>query len=192
VMKTLRDRILRDGQHLGGGILRVDSFINHQVDSGLMALMGREFARRFGYLKPTKVLTAEISGIAPALQTGVALDVPVIFARKMRSITLPENAYERRVPSRTKGGETLLLVSPEFLGPQQRILIVDDFLGTGKTIAALADIVLESGAKLVGIGVVIEKAFEGGRKELERFGVPIESLAIVERMEGDEIILANS
>jgi len=191
-MKTLRDRILRDGQHLGGGILRVDSFINHQVDSGLMALMGREFARRFGYLKPTKVLTAEISGIAPALQTGVALDVPVIFARKMRSITLPENAYERRVPSRTKGGETLLLVSPEFLGPQQRILIVDDFLGTGKTIAALADIVLESGAKLVGIGVVIEKAFEGGRKELERFGVPIESLAIVERMEGDEIILANS
>ena len=168
----------------------MDSFINHQVDSGLMALMGREFARRFGYLRPTKVLTAEISGIAPALQTGVALDVPVIFARKMRSITLPENAYERRVPSRTKGGETLLLVSPEFLDTQQRVLIVDDFLGTGKTIAALADIVLESGAKLVGIGVVIEKAFEGGRKELERFGVPIESLAIVQSMEGDEIILA--
>lgn len=188
-MKALRDRILRDGQHLGGGILRVDSFINHQVDPALMALMGREFARRFGYLKPTKVLTAEISGIAPALETGFALDVPVIFARKIRSITMSEDAYERRVPSRTKGSETLLLVSPEFLGPQERVLIVDDFLGTGRTIAALADIVLESGATLVGIGAVIEKAFEGGRKELERFGVPIESLAIVERMEGDEIVL---
>jgi xanthine phosphoribosyltransferase len=189
-MKALNDRILREGQNLGNGILKVDSFLNHQVDSGLMALMGREFARRFGYLKPTKVLTAEISGIAPALQTGVALDVPVIFARKIRSITLPKNAFERTVPSRTKGGQTLLLVSPEYLKPGDRVVIIDDFLATGQTTEALASIVQEAGATLVGIGVVIEKSFESGRQRLARFGVPIESLAVVERMEGDRIVLA--
>lgn len=188
-MEELKRRILQEGQNLGGGILRVDSFLNHQVDSGLMARMGREFARRFGHLRPTKVLTAEISGIAPALQTGVALDVPVIFARKMRSITMPANAYERRVPSRTKGGETLLLVAPEFMGPGDRVLIIDDFLATGQTAEALASIVVQSGAELVGIGIVIEKSFEGGRARLNRLGVPIESLAVVERMEGEEIVV---
>jgi xanthine phosphoribosyltransferase len=167
----------------------VDSFLNHQVDPGLMALLGREFARRFGYLRPTKVLTAEISGIAPALQTGVALDVPVVFARKIRSVTLPLNAIERRVPSRTKGGETLLLVSPEFLTSDDRVVIIDDFLATGQTAEALASIVEEAGARLVGLGFVIEKSFEGGRERLEPLGVPIESLAIVERMEGPEIIV---
>lgn len=186
-MRVLVERIRREGQNLGGGILKVDSFLNHQVDSGLMALMGREFARRFGYLRPTKVLTAEISGIAPALQTGVALDVPVIFARKIRSVTLPRNTYERRVPSRTKGGETLLLVSPEFLRPGDRVVVIDDFLATGQTAEALASIVQEARATLVGMGFVIEKSFEGGRARLEPLGVPIESLAVVERMEGQEI-----
>jgi xanthine phosphoribosyltransferase len=188
-MKELIRRIREEGQNLGGGILRVDGFINHQVDSALMARLGREFARRFGWLKPTKVLTAEISGIAPALQTGVALDVPVVFARKIRSITMPANAYERRVPSRTKGGETLLLVAPEYLSPNDRVVIVDDFLATGQTIAALADIVHDSAAELVGIGVVVEKSFEGGRARLASLEVPIESLAVVERMEGDQIIV---
>ena len=188
-MKALNDRILRDGQNLGHGILKVDSFLNHQVDSGLMALVGREFARRFGYLRPTKVLTAEISGIAPALQTGVALDVPVVFARKIRSITLPANTLQRQVPSRTKGGETLLLVSPEYLRPGDRVVIIDDFLASGQTTEALASIVQEAGAILIGIGVVIEKTFEGGRERLAYLDVPVESLAVVESMEGDHIVL---
>jgi xanthine phosphoribosyltransferase len=188
-MKALNDRILRDGQNLGHGILKVDSFLNHQVDSGLMALVGREFARRFGYLRPTKVLTAEISGIAPALQTGVALDVPVVFARKIRSITLPANTLQRQVPSRTKGGETLLLVSPEYLRPVDRVVIIDDFLASGQTTEALASIVQEAGATLVGIGVVIEKTFEGGRERLSYLDVPVEGLAMVESMEGDRIVL---
>src|ERR1700730_15934220 len=101
-MDELKRRILKDGQVLKGNILKVDSFLNHQVDSGLMRRMGEEFGRRFAHLKPTKVLTAEISGIAPALQTGVVLDVPVIFARKTRPVTMPGKVFERRVPSRTK------------------------------------------------------------------------------------------
>ncbi len=188
-MNELKRRIREEGQNLGGGILRVDGFINHQVDCTLMARIGREFARRFGRLQPTKVLTAEISGIAPALQAGVALDVPVIFARKARSVTMPANAFERRVPSRTKGGETLLLVAPEYLRPTDRVLIIDDFLATGQTIGALADIVRESGAALLGIGVVIEKSFEEGRSQLAQLDVPIESLAVVERMYGSKIML---
>jgi xanthine phosphoribosyltransferase len=140
-------------------------------------------------LRPTKVLTAEISGIAPALQVGVVLDVPVIFARKVRSITMSPDAYERRVPSRTKGGETLLLVAPEFLDRRDRVLIIDDFLATGQTTGALAGIVVESGAELVGIGVVIEKSFEGGRARLSSLGVPIEALAVITSMEGDSIVL---
>ena len=182
-LAPLRDRIRRDGKVLPGGILKVDSFINHQVDPALMALVGREFARRFGYLRPTKVLTAEISGIAPALQAGVALDVPVVFARKSRSVTLPPDTFERRVPSRTKGGETLLLVSPEYLGPADRVIVIDDFLASGQTTEALAEIVREAGAVLLGVGCVVEKSFEDGRQRLTTLGVPIESLVIIASMD---------
>lgn len=189
-LAPLRDRIRRDGKVLPGGILKVDSFINHQVDPALMALMGREFARRFGYLRPTKVLTAEISGIAPALQAGVALDVPVVFARKSRSVTLPPDTFERRVPSRTKGGETLLLVSPEYLGPADRVIVIDDFLASGQTTEALADIVREAGATLLGVGCVVEKSFEAGRQRLAALGVPIESLVIISHMDESGIRFA--
>jgi xanthine phosphoribosyltransferase len=190
-MATLRRRVERDGQVLPGGILKVDSFINHQVDPALMALMGREFARRFGYLRPTKVLTAEISGIAPALQTGVALDVPVVFARKTRSVTLPKTTFERRVPSRTKGGETLLLVSPEYLGPSDRVVIIDDFLATGVTVEALASIVEEAGGVLLGVGVVVEKTFETGRERLQSLNVPIEALVSITHMDENGIQFAH-
>ncbi len=189
-LAPLRDRIRRDGKVLPGGILKVDSFINHQVDPALMALMGREFARRFGYLRPNKVLTAEISGIAPALQAGVALDVPVVFARKTRSVTLPPNTYERRVPSRTKGGETLLLVSPEYLKPGDRVIIIDDFLASGVTVEALASLVEEAGATLVGVGCVVEKSFENGRERLKTLGVPIESLVTIVAMDESGIQFA--
>ncbi len=187
-MDILKQRILQEGKHLGHGILKVDSFINHQVDAGLMMLLGREFARRFGYLHPTKVLTAEISGIAPALATAFALDVPLLYARKTRPITMPENAYREVAPSHTKGKVVELMVSPEFLGPEDRVLIVDDFLATGQTIMALVRIVEKAGATLVGVGAVIEKAFEGGRALLEPLGIPVESLVVIERFENGDIV----
>ena len=187
-MEVLKERILKEGKHLGHGILKVDSFVNHQVDAQLMMLLGREFARRFGYLKPTKVLTAEISGIAPALATAFALDVPLLYARKTRPITMPDNAYREVAPSHTKGKVVELLVSPEFLRREDRVLIVDDFLATGQTIMALVRIVEKAGATLVGIGAAIEKAFEGGRELLEPLGVPIESLVIIERFEDGRIL----
>jgi len=175
---------------MGGGILKVDGFINHQVDATLMMLVGKEIARRMGRLGANKVLTAEISGIAPAVMTAWALDVPVVYARKHKPITMPDAVYVQRAPSHTKGKGVELMVSPEFLGPGDRILIVDDFLATGRTISALVGLVRQSGAELVGVGAVIEKGFEKGRQELEDLGVPVEAVVVIERMEGDEIIFA--
>ena len=191
-MEALRERILKDGRYLGRGIIKVDCFINHQVDAPLMVEAGRELARRFAPTLPTKVLTAESSGIAPALCAGLALGLPVIYARKRRPITMPSSVYRRTAPSHTKGEEVELLVSPEVLGPEDRVLVVDDFLASAKTILALVGLVEDAKATLVGVGVVIEKRFEGGRAALAALGVPIESLAAIERVEGDKIILATS
>ncbi|MCW5880731.1 MAG: xanthine phosphoribosyltransferase [Anaerolineae bacterium] len=182
-LAPLRDRIRRDGKVLPGGILKVDSFINHQVDPALMALVGREFARRFGYLRPTKVLTAEISGIAPALQAGVALDVPVVFARKTRSVTLPPDTFERHVPSRTKGGETLLLVSPEYLGPTDRIIVIDDFLASARPPESPGRHRGQAGATLLGIGCVVEKSFEGWSSAPHRVGRAYRAWSISHHMD---------
>jgi xanthine phosphoribosyltransferase len=187
-MKELKDRILADGRNMGGGILNVNSFLNHQVDCQLMVHIGQELASRFASDEADKILTAEISGIAPALEVGVALKIPVVFARKIWSLTMPPDSLERMVPSRTKGTMVQLIVARDFLTPQDRVLIVDDFLATGKTIEALASIVKESGAQLVGIGTVIEKAFEGGRQRLAPLDVPIESAVIIESMEDDKIV----
>jgi xanthine phosphoribosyltransferase len=187
-MKELQDRILADGKNMGGGILNVNSFINHQVDCPLMVRIGQELASRFASDGVSKILTAEISGIGPALEVGVALGIPVVFARKIWSITMPADSYERMVPSHTKGTMVQLIVAREFLQPGDRVVVIDDFLATGKTIEALANIVQESGAQLVGIGAVIEKSFEGGRQRLAPFGVPIESAVIIESMDDDRIV----
>jgi xanthine phosphoribosyltransferase len=189
-MEALRQRVLREGRHLGRGIIKVDSFINHQVDAPLMVEAGRELARRFAPYNPDKVLTAEISGIAPALCTGLALGVPIVYARKSRPITMPDPVYRRTAPSHTKGKEVELLVSPEVLGPGNRVLIVDDFLASGRTILALVGLVQDAGAALIGIGAVIEKRFEGGRQELSSLEIPIESLVIIDQVEGEHVILA--
>jgi xanthine phosphoribosyltransferase len=187
-MKELKDRILTEGRNMGDGILNINSFLNHQVDCRLMARIGQELAARFVSDGASKILTAEISGIAPALEAGVALGVPVVFARKIWSVTMPADSYERMVPSRTKGTMVQLIVSREFLTPKDRVLIIDDFLASGKTIEALADIVRESGAQLVGIGAVIEKVFEGGRQRLAPLNVPIESVVIIESLGDDGIV----
>lgn len=190
-MESLRKRILEEGQNLGRGILKIDSFLNHQVDAELMEEVGEEIARRFEETRPNLVLTAEVSGIIPAVMAGKALDnLPVLYARKHKPITMKEPVYIDGAPSHTKGGEVLLMVSPEFLRAGDRVLIVDDFLATGRTIDALARIIENAGATLVGIATVVEKSFEGGRELLQSWNVPIESMAIITDMSGDQIVVA--
>jgi xanthine phosphoribosyltransferase len=190
-MDVLKLRILTDGKNLGNGILKVDGFINHQVDPQLMDECGRELAARFSQMKLTKVLTAEISGIAPALTTALHLGVPVVYARKQKPITMPNEVFLTLAPSHTKGRTVELIVSPEYLGKAERVLIIDDFLASGQTILGLARLAQTAGAQVVGVGAVIEKSFEGGRKMLESLGVPIESLVIIENMEDGKIIFAD-
>jgi xanthine phosphoribosyltransferase len=189
-MEALKERIRREGKNLGRGILKVDSFINHQVDPALMLAVGGALAAHFGALGITKVLTAEISGIAPALTTALALGIPVVYGRKTKPITMPESVYVATAPSHTKGQEVKLMVSPEFLNRTDKVLIIDDFLATGDTIMALVRLAQNAGAEVVGVGAVIEKSFEGGRAKLEAMGLRVRSLAVIARMTDDEIIFA--
>lgn len=187
-MEELKERILRDGKNLGNGILKVDSFVNHQVDPRLMYACGGELARRFAHVGASKVLTAEISGIAPALTTALHLGLPVVYARKSKPVTMTNAVFLTLAPSHTKGVMTELIVSPEFLAGGERILIIDDFLASGATIMGLVRLAQTAGATIVGIGALIEKSFEGGRETLRPLGVPIESLACITSMEGDRIV----
>jgi xanthine phosphoribosyltransferase len=189
-MEALKERIRREGKNLGGGILKVDSFINHQVDPALMLAVGGALAAHFGALGITKVLTAEISGIAPALTTALALGVPVVYGRKTKPITMPDSVFVASAPSHTKGQEVKLMVSPEFLGSNDKVLIIDDFLATGDTILALVRLAQSAGAQVIGVGAVIEKSFEGGRAKLEQMGLRVRSLAVISKMTEDEIIFA--
>lgn len=191
-MRSLAQRIRAEGQNLGNGILKVDGFINHQLDPALTQEMGKAFADRFtehGVGNITKIVTAEVSGIAPALTTGMAFGVPVIYARKKQPITMKDGVYRAEAPSHTKGGIVELIISPEYLLPEDRVLLIDDFLASGKTIAALAQLIAQCGATLCGIGCVVEKSFEGGRAYLANLHVPIISLAAIESMEGDSIVV---
>jgi xanthine phosphoribosyltransferase len=187
-VKQLEERILRDGKILSGGILKVDSFVNHQVDPLLMDACGREFARLFAPVGATKVLTAEISGIAPALTTAIHLGLPVVYARKTKPVTMPDQVYLTLAPSHTKGRMVELIVSPEYLANGEKVLIIDDFLATGQTILGLARLAEASGSRIVGIGALIEKIFEGGRDVLKPLGVPIHSLACITAMEDDKVL----
>ena len=189
-MEALKERIRREGKNLGHGILKVDSFINHQVDPALMLAVGGALAAHFGALGITKVLTAEISGIAPALTTALALGVPVVYGRKTKPITMPDDIFVATAPSHTKGQEVHLMASAEFLGSNDRILIIDDFLATGYTIMALVRLAQQAGAEVIGVGAVIEKSFEGGRAKLEAMGLRVRSLAVIEKMTDDEIVFA--
>jgi xanthine phosphoribosyltransferase len=188
-MEQLKQRILAEGKDLGRGILKVDSFINHQIDTHLMFDVGRELARRFAHTGVTKVITAEISGIAPALATAHALNVPIIYARKTRPVTMTGPVFVEVAPSHTKGRDVFLMVSTEFLGPGDRVLVVDDFLASGATIAALVRLIEHAGATLVGIGTAIEKRFEGGRQALAHLDVPVVSLTVIADMGDGHIVL---
>ena len=186
-MRELQERIIREGKNLGNGILKVDGFINHQVDPVLMDACGRELAHRFKDIRATKVLTAEISGIAPAVTTAYHLSLPLVYARKHKPITMPDQVFLTLSPSHTKGRMVELIISPEYLGHGERVLIIDDFLATGATILGLVRLAQTAGSVVVGIGALIEKTFEGGREALSVLGVPIEALVQIISMEGDQI-----
>jgi len=190
LFEPLKKRIAAEGKNLGNGILKVDPFINHQVDPVLMDACGQELAARFKSTNPTKVLTAEISGIAPALMTAKYLDVPVVYARKHKPVTMPDTVYLTVAPSHTKGNMVELIVSPEYLACGERVLIIDDFLASGATIAGLVRLAQTAGATLVGIGTLIEKTFEGGREMLSSAGVPVESLVGISSLDEGRIEFA--
>lgn len=191
-MENLKARIRQEGKNLGQGILKIDSVINHQVDATLMLEAGAEFARQFGPSLPTRVLTAEVSGIIPAMATAYAMGLPLVYARKHKPVTMTDPVFVQFAPSHTKGGEVSLMVSPEFLHPGDRVLIIDDFLATGQTIAAMARIVQSAAATLVGIGTLVEKSFEGGRVVLADLNVPIVSLVVIDEMRSDGTIIFGS
>jgi xanthine phosphoribosyltransferase len=190
-MRELQDRILAEGKNLGNGILKVDGFINHQVDPVLMDACGKELAKRFKNLGATKILTAEISGIAPAVSTAYHLKLPVVYARKHKPITMPDEVFLTLSPSHTKGRMVELIISPEYLGHGERIVIIDDFLATGATILGLVRLAQTAGSTIIGIGTLIEKTFEGGRNSLAHLGIPIESLVKITSMEGDQILFSS-
>jgi xanthine phosphoribosyltransferase len=186
-MQELKKRIMAEGKNLGGGILKVDSLINHQVDPELMDRCGAELARFFAESGATRILTAEISGIAPALMTAKYLQVPVVYARKSRPITMPDTVYLTIAPSHTKGNMVELIVSPEYLQANEKILIIDDFLASGATILGLARLAQAAGAQICGIGTLIEKTFEGGREALTFLNVPIIALVQITSMDDGKI-----
>lgn len=187
-MKALQEKIRREGKVLSETILKVDSFLNHQIDANFMLEVGKEFANRFKDEKITKIVTIETSGIAPAMATAVCLDVPLVFAKKTKGSTMDKEIYVSQVKSFTKGIVYHINIAKEFINKQDKILVIDDFLAYGHALLGLKNIIKESGAQLVGAGIVIEKGFQGGGKELRDAGIRVESLAIIERMGKEGIV----
>lgn len=185
-MKELKDRILKDGKCLPGGILKVDSFINHQMDPILMKSMADEFVRRFANLEINKIITIEASGIAPAIMVGYILDLPVVFAKKKQPSTM-ENMLVTEVYSFTKNQSYNICVSKDYLQAGDKVLFIDDFLANGNAGKGIIDLVEQAGAELVGMGFLIEKAFQDGGRILRNTGIQIESLAIIESLDNCEI-----
>lgn len=190
-MQALKDKILRDGLALGTEIVKVDSFLNHQIDIGFLLTLGAEFKRRFADVNPTKILTMESSGIACAVSAAIGFgNVPVIFAKKTAPNTLVEDFYSAEVMSFTRGRISQAVVAKKFLGPADTILIIDDFLAHGEAACGLCSIVEQSGACLAGVGAVIEKRFQGGGDKVRARGYRLESLAVIEKIENGQIFFA--
>jgi xanthine phosphoribosyltransferase len=186
-MKLLREKIQEEGIVLSDGVLKVDSFLNHQIDPELMKEIGLEFARLFKEEGITKIVTIESSGISPAVMAGLELGVKVIFARKRKSLTLTENLLVSSVYSFTKQEENTIAVSSQFLNKSDRVLIIDDFLANGEAAKGLIDIVKKSGASIQGIGIVIEKSFQKGAHELKNSGYRVESLARIQSLNNGKV-----
>ena len=186
-MKELQERILRDGKVLSASVLKVDSFLNHQVDPQLTMRIGQRFADLFAGEPITKVITVEASGIHFAMAAAYALGVPFVYAKKKKAVTQADEVYQASVHSFTRQETYQISVSRQYLNADDRVLIVDDFLATGAALLGLANIVKEAGAHLVGVGAVIEKSFQEGRSLLEREGIRVESLARIQSMSADHI-----
>ena len=186
-MKALEERILRDGHVRPGNILKVDSFINHQIDISFMNEMGKEFRRVFADKHVTKILTIEASGIAIASITAQYFQVPIVFAKKTKTLNLDGSLYTTQVKSYTHRTTYDVVVSKKFLTPADRVLIIDDFLANGCAARGLIDLVEQAGAVLEGVGIVIEKGFQNGGRELRESGVDVRSLAIIETMTDDAL-----
>ena len=185
-MNFLEERILRDGIVREGNVLKVDSFLNHQMDVALLDEIGREFFRRFQGLGITKILTIEASGIALAYATARCFDLPFVFAKKSKSVNIDSDVYVSEVESFTHKCTNRVIVSKKFLSKGERILIIDDFLANGCALEGLISIVEAAGAEVAGIGIAIEKGFQGGGDKIRARGYRLESLAIVEAMDAKE------
>ena len=182
-MQLLKDRIRKDGKIKEGNVLKVDSFLNHQMDVKLFQEIGKEFKRRFADEEITKILTIEASGIGIACVAAEVFDVPVVFAKKTQTKNIAGDVYTTKVESFTHGRVYDIIVSKEFLGKGDKVLLIDDFLANGKALEGLAELVTKSGAELVGAGVVIEKGFQVGGDIIRSKGIHLESLAIVESLD---------
>ena len=185
-MQLLKERILKDGIVKPGNILKVDSFLNHQMDIKLFEEIGKEFKRRFADVEVNKILTIEASGIGIACVVAQNFDVPVLFAKKNKTKNIAGEVYTSQVESFTHGRVYDIIVSKEFLGKGDKVLLIDDFLANGKALEGLAKLVEDSGAELVGAGVVIEKGFQPGGDNLRKQGIRLESLAIVDSMDEEK------
>ncbi|MBJ8052586.1 xanthine phosphoribosyltransferase [Bacillus cereus] len=176
-MKVLQEKILNEGKVLSGDVLKVDAFLNHQIDPVLMQEIGKEFAKRFKEENITKIVTIESSGIAPAVMAALELGVKVVFARKRKSLTLQDNMYVAKVYSFTKQETNEISLSRNHIDENDHVLIIDDFLANGQAALGLMSLVEQAEASIAGIGIVIEKAFQDGGKKLREQGVRVESLA---------------
>jgi xanthine phosphoribosyltransferase len=179
---ALEQKILNEGIVLSDQVLKVDAFLNHQIDPVLMQLIGKEFAARFKDAGITKIITIEASGIAPAIMAGLELGVPVIFARKYQSLTLKDDLYRSKVFSFTKQTESTIAISNKHLSSTDKALVIDDFLANGQAALGLIDLIHQANAEVVGVGIVIEKSFQPGREVLLEKGYRVESLARVQSL----------
>lgn len=185
-MELLKNKILDQGKCLKDGVLKVDNFINHQIDPKFMQHVALEFVQRFQGVGINKVVTIEASGIAPAIMVGYLLDVPVVFGKKKKPSTM-DDSYHTQVYSFTKNTTYDIVISSEYLNPSDKILFIDDFLANGNAAVGILDLVEQSGSTLVGMGFVIEKSFQQGREKLESLGVHVESLARIKDLSNCEI-----
>ncbi|MFP5111806.1 xanthine phosphoribosyltransferase [Bacillaceae bacterium C204] len=190
-MRLLEEKISSDGKVLSDHVLKVDSFLNHQIDPQLMLEIGKEFARIFADDGITKIVTIESSGIAPAVMAGLYMNVPVIFARKRKSLTLVDDLITASVYSFTKNETNEISVSNKYMNESDRVLIIDDFLANGEAALGLVKIVQQSGAEVAGIGIVIEKSFQHGAQKLKDLGLRVESLARVASLLNGEVTFIN-
>lgn len=186
-MQSLKAKILKDGKVKPGNVLKVDSFLNHQMDIHILEEIGEEFKRRFEGAGINKILTIEASGIAIACMTAKVFEVPLVFAKKNQTKNIAGDVYTSRVQSYTHGRIYDIIVSKEFLTAEDKILIIDDFLANGCALDGLIDVVNQAGATIEGIGIVIEKCFQGGGNRIREKGIRVESLAMIESMTDDSL-----